>query len=47
MAESGDLRTAQESLRAQYETRGVDFDAVVDAVVLGEELVSFQSPSTP
>ena len=40
MAESGVLRTALESLRGQYEARGVDFDAVVDAVIEAEELVS-------
>lgn len=39
IAESGALRTNLESLREEYEARGVDFDAVVNAVVAAEELV--------
>jgi hypothetical protein len=40
VAESGALRSSLEVLRSEYEARGVDFDAVVDAVVAAEELVS-------
>jgi hypothetical protein len=40
MAEGGALRAALESLRANYEARGVDFDAVIDAVIDSEALVA-------
>ncbi|MEO7729685.1 MAG: hypothetical protein ABIY55_01845 [Kofleriaceae bacterium] len=46
MAESGALRTVLESLRGKYDARGVDFDAVMNAIVADEELVSSHSPAT-
>jgi hypothetical protein len=39
MAESGALRSTLERFRGEYEARGVDFDAVVAAVIAAEELV--------